>query len=59
MANHHSFFVWHEKSVVSFKDLYIADVFASFDQLRAKFDIPRASFSFFFFKIFTDLGLGL
>ena len=34
-----SFLVWHEKGTVSFKDLYIADSFAPFDQLRAKFDL--------------------
>lgn len=30
-----------EKDIVSFKDLYMADVFHSFNQLRAKSNIPQ------------------
>lgn len=41
---HESFLVWCEKGIVSFKDLYIAGTFASFDQLRAKFDLPKSRF---------------
>ena len=41
---HDSFLVWHEKGIVSFKDLYIIDTFASFHQLKAKFDLPKLHF---------------
>lgn len=38
------FLVWREKGIVSFKDLYITGTFASFDQLRAKFNLPGTHF---------------
>lgn len=51
---HDSVLVWREKGNVSFKDLYIADTFASFDQLRDTFDLPKSRF-----KISTGPGLDL
>lgn len=51
---HDSVLVWREKGNVSFEDLYIADTFASFDQLRAQFDLPKSRF-----KISTGPGLDL
>lgn len=39
-----TYHVWREKGLGSIKDLYIEGWFASFNQLREKFDLPHAHF---------------
>lgn len=38
------FSIWKGKGLTTIKDLYIENVFASFDQLKAKFDLPPSHF---------------
>lgn len=38
------FSIWKGKGLATMKDLYIDNVFASFDQLKAKFDLPPSHF---------------
>ncbi len=39
-----TYFVWKEKGLCSIKDLYVEGRFASFNQLREKFDLPHSHF---------------
>ncbi len=39
-----TYFIWKEKGLCSIKDLYVEGRFASFNQLREKFDLPHSHF---------------
>lgn len=42
--DHKSYYVWKGKGLIKFKDLYIDGKFASFNQLKQKFDLPHSHF---------------
>lgn len=44
------FFLWQRQGIFKFKDMYINGIFASFDELVHKFDLPRSSL-FRYFQI--------